>query len=174
MTVLRIRQAPDPVLKRKTARVTKIDAALRGLIDDMFETMDAAQGVGLAANQVGVSLRLAVIGITPEEEDQPRQDYVLINPEIVKRGGERVVEEGCLSIPGYRGTLTRATWVKVKAMDAEGKIFRLKGEGLLAQALEHELDHLNGGLYIERMKEQNTLDTLTALDERETAEASAG
>ena len=174
MAVLRIRHAPDPVLKRKTTRVQKIDAVLQRLIDDMLETMEAAHGVGLAANQVGISLRLAVIGIPAEEEGQPREDYVLINPEMIKKGGERLVDEGCLSIPGYRGKLTRAEWVKVKATDREGKEYRLKAEGLLAQALEHELDHLNGALYLERMREQDTMDTLTAIDEREMVEAAAG
>ncbi|MCH7554364.1 MAG: peptide deformylase, partial [Chloroflexi bacterium] len=98
---------------------------------------------------------------------------VIINPEWVKKGGERQVDEGCLSIPGYRGKLTRSEWVKVKGIDLDGRPVRLKGEGLLAHALEHEIDHLDGVLYIDRMKEQDTLDTLTQIDPEESVEVAA-
>ncbi|OGO42849.1 MAG: peptide deformylase [Chloroflexi bacterium RBG_16_58_8] len=107
--------------------------------------------MGLAANQVGVSLRITVIGI-PEEED-----IVLINPEIVRRRGERLVSEGCLSVPGYMGELNRSETVTVKGLDMQGKPVRIKAEGLLAQALEHEIDHLNGKLYIDHPGCQDTL-----------------
>jgi len=111
----------------------------------MLETMHAAGGVGLAAPQVGVPLRLAVIEVPGEKP------LVLINPEIVERRGEREVEEGCLSHPGYRGIVRRAAEVKVKARDREGRLFRVKGTDLLAQALEHEIDHLDGILYLDRL-----------------------
>ncbi|MEK7282141.1 MAG: peptide deformylase, partial [Chloroflexota bacterium] len=102
---------------------------------------------GLASTQIGVPLRIAVIQI---DEEEP---LVLINPEMVKRSGERVVEEGCLSVPGYRGMIRRSEKVTVKALDRQGRPVRIKGEGLLAQALEHELDHLNGVLYIDKVEE---------------------
>ena len=172
MTVLPIRTAPDPVLQKKVRRVTKIDAAIQRLIDDMFETMYEAHGVGLAANQVGAPLRICVLGI-PKGEGEGRDEYVLINPEWVKKGGEREVDEGCLSIPGYRGRLTRSEWVKVKGLDRDGNAVRLKGEGLLAQALEHELDHLDGSLYVDRMKEQGTLETLHEIGAGESVEGPA-
>jgi len=153
VAVLALCQAPDPVLRRKTRRVRTIDASLRQLIRDMIETMHHAQGVGLAANQVGVPLRLAVIGMPDEEEIR-----VLINPEVVRRVGEREVEEGCLSIPGYRGTLRRSVKIRVKALDQEGKEFRVSAENdLLAQALEHEIDHLNGTLYIDHLESPERL-----------------
>ncbi len=145
MAILPIRTLPDPVLRRKTRRVTTIDKSVKKLVADMLETMHADEGrVGLAANQVGKSLRVTVIGI-PEQED-----IVLINPEIVRRKGERQVTEGCLSVPGYMGERTRAETVTAKGLDINGKPVRIKAEGLLAQALEHEIDHLDGKLYIDQ------------------------
>jgi len=152
LAVLNMRTLPDPVLRQKARRVTKIDDSLQQLIDDMIETMRDASGVGLAANQVGVLQRVVVIEI-PEEE----QMRVLINPEIIRREGERVVEEGCLSIPGYRGELTRSLKVRVRALDRNGKPVRFKAEGLLAQALEHETDHINGTLYIDHLESPDKL-----------------
>jgi peptide deformylase len=152
MTVLNIRTLPDPVLRRKAKKVSAIDHSVKKLLKDMAETLHAEEGrAGLAAPQVGVSLRLAVIGL-PDEED-----IVLINPEIVRRKGRRLVSEGCLSIPGYIGELYRAETVTAKALDIEGKAVRIKGEGLLAQALEHEIDHLDGLLYIDRMENMEKL-----------------
>jgi peptide deformylase len=152
MAVLPIRTLPDPVLRRKTKRVTTIDRSVKKLVADMLETLHADEGrVGLAAPQVGVSLRVTVIGI-PEEED-----IILINPEIVRRKGERLVNEGCLSVPGYFGELTRAEAVTAKGLDLQGKPVRIRAEGLLAQALEHEIDHLDGKLYIDH---PGCLDTL--------------
>jgi len=145
MSVRSIRVVPDPVLRRRARRITSIDSSVQQLVDDMIETLRAASGVGLAAPQVGVPLRVAVIGIPGEEV------ITLINPEIVKRQGERVIEEACLSVPGYKGEIKRSVWVKVKAQDRQGKHFRLKGEELLAQALEHEIDHLDGILYVDRV-----------------------
>ncbi len=173
MAVLRLRSAPDPILRRKTNRVAKIDDSVQRLIDDMIETMYASSGVGLAANQVGVPLRVLVMGI-PDPDEGPMQEYVLINAEFVKKGGERTVDEGCLSVPGYRGQLERAEWVKVKGLGRDGREVRLKAEGLMAQALEHEIDHLDGILYLDRMKEQGTLDTLTEVEASEAVEVGAG
>jgi peptide deformylase len=145
MAVLQIRTLPDPVLRQKAKRIGRIDGSVQRLIDDMLDTMHAANGVGLAAPQVGVSLRVAVIQL-PEGEP-----IALINPEVVKRQGERVLNEACLSVPGYYGEIRRSVTVKVKALDREGRQFRIKGEGLLAEALEHEIDHLNGMLYVDRV-----------------------
>jgi len=146
MAVRAIRVLPDPVLRQKAKKVTKIDKSVQRLIDDMIETMRAAPGVGLAAPQIGMPLRVAVIEIPGDEV------MVLINPEIVKKQGERLVQEGCLSIPGYQGEIKRSVWVKVKAQDRQGRNIRLKGEELLAQALEHEIDHINGVLYVDRVE----------------------
>ncbi len=151
MAVLKIRTLPDPVLRQKAKKVTNIDGSVQKLIDDMIDTMHAASGVGLAAPQVGVSLRVAVIEL-------PEQELItLINPEMVKRQGERVVQEACLSVPGYQGETKRAVTVKVKAQDRQGKEFRLKGEELLAQVLEHEIDHLDGTLYVDHIESPDKL-----------------
>jgi peptide deformylase len=160
MAVLQIRTLPDPVLRQKAKRVTKIDGSIHKLIDDMIDTMRAASGAGLAAPQIGVSLRIAVIEL-PEEEV-----ITLINPQVIKRIGERILEEGCLSVPGYRGEIKRAVTVKVKAQDRQGKEFRLKGEELLAQALEHEIDHLNGILYIDHLESPEKLFKIEAVQEQ--------
>ena len=152
MTVLPIRSVPDSVLKQKAKKVHAIDGSVKKLIRDMLETLHAEPGrVGLAAPQVGVPSRVIVIGM-PEEED-----LVLINPEIVRRRGERIIDEGCLSIPGYFGQTKRAEAVTVKGRDQNGKEVRIKAEGLLAQALEHEIDHLNGTLYIDHPEVRETL-----------------
>jgi peptide deformylase len=151
MAVLPLCSRHAPVLKRKTKKVTNLDGSIQRLIDDLIETMKAASGVGLAAPQVGISLRVAVIEIPDEDV------IVLINPEIVKRGGERLLTEACLSVPGYFGEVKRSVWVKVKAQNRYGKDIRIKGEELLAQALEHEIDHLNGILYIDHLESPDKL-----------------
>jgi peptide deformylase len=152
MAVLPIRTVPDPILRKKTKRVTSIDRSIKKLIADMLETLHADEGrAGLAAPQVGVSLRITVIGL-PEEED-----IILINGQIVRRKGERVVHEGCLSIPGYMGEVVRAESVTAKGLDINGKDIRIKAEGMLSQALEHELDHLDGVLYIDKLVSQDSL-----------------
>ena len=151
MALLQLRYVPDPVLRQKAKRVPGMDPKLEKLIDNMLETMPAINGVGLAAPQIGVSLRLAVIGM-PDEEP-----IVLINPEMVKRSGERIIDEACLSIPGYRGEIKRSVSVTIKARDRRGKEFRLKAKDLLAQALEHEIDHLNGVLYIDHLESPDDL-----------------
>jgi peptide deformylase len=145
----------NPVLRQKAKRVSSIDGAIAQLIDDMVETMREVGGVGLAAPQVGVPLRIAVIEL-PDEEI-----IVLVNPKIVKRSGERQIEEGCLSIPGYRGEIQRSEKVTVKGLDRFGREIRIKGEGLLAQALEHELDHLDGTLYIDHLESIDKLTPVT-------------
>jgi peptide deformylase len=146
MAVRVIRVLPDPVLRQKAKKVTNIDKSVQRLIDDMIETMRAAPGVGLAAPQIGVPLRVVVIEIPGDEV------MALINPEIAKRHGDRMVQEGCLSIPGYQGEVKRSVWVKVKARDRQGRNIRLKGEELMAQALEHEIDHINGVLYVDHVE----------------------
>jgi len=154
MAVLRICVLPDPVLRQKAKRVTTIDTSIQKLIDDMVETMRAASGVGLAAPQIGMPLRIAVIEMPGEEVT------TLINPEVVKREGERVVKEACLSVPGYEGEIKRSVRIKVKARDKQGKEFRIGGDELLAQALEHEIDHLNGTLYIDHVESPDKLERI--------------
>ncbi len=153
----------DPVLKARAKRVTKIDGSIRELIADMTDSMIAARGVGIAAPQIGVSLRVIVIGIPGKEP------FALINPEVVKRTGQRRVDEGCLSVPGYRGEITRSLTVVVRALNEQGREVRIKAsakgedeeETLLAQALEHEVDHINGTLYIDHLA---SLDDLRKLE----------
>jgi len=160
MAVLQIRTLPDPVLRQKAKRVTKIDDSIQKLIDDMIDTLRADPNrAGLAAPQVGVLLRVAVIEV-PEQEL-----LTMINPEIVKKEGERIVQEGCLSIPGYFGEIKRAVTVKVKARDRYGKEFRLKAQGLLAQALEQEIEHLDGILYIDHLESPEKLFETEAVQE---------
>lgn len=151
MAILPIRVAPDPLLRQKAKRVRFIDGSIQKLITNMIETMHAAPGVGLAAPQVGVPLRIIVIGI-PEQED-----IVLINPVIVRKSGEQPVDEGCLSVPGYFGEIKRAASVTVKGRDQSGKEVRIKAHDLLAQVLQHEIDHLDGTLYLEHLESQDKL-----------------
>jgi peptide deformylase len=154
MAIREIRKFPDPVLRQKTGRIEKVDKTLERLIDDMIETMYAAPGVGLAANQVGVSLQVAVVDVTTREDrEKGRQQpvVVIINPEILSMEGSVVEEEGCLSIPEYAETVKRAARVKVRAQDRTGKAFELEADGLLAKALQHEIDHLNGLLFVDRL-----------------------
>ena len=151
MAVVPIRVLPDPILRQRSKRVRAVDGSIKKLIDNMLETMHAAPGAGLAAAQVGVPLRVIVIGI-PEQED-----IALINPQIVRRTGERVVNEGCLSVPGYVGEIKRAVSVTVKGRDQNGKEIRIKADELLAQALEHEIDHINGVLYIDHLESLDRL-----------------
>ena len=189
LAVLPIRMAGDPVLRQKAKKVRAIDDSIQQLIDDMIETMRDAPGVGLAANQVGVLLRVVVIEVPvlpdedddenpaqpPEAADEPPQElerelYTLINPQFVKRSGERTLEEGCLSIPGYKAQVPRSVSVTVKGLNRDGREIRIKAEDdLLAEALEHELDHINGILYIDHLE---SMDELVKLDEE--GEASDG
>lgn len=136
----------EPVLEKPTEPVKKFDEELGALVNDMFESMYAAQGVGLAAPQIGISLRLAVIDVSTGKN--PEAKIVCANPEIVHIEGEQREEEGCLSVPGFRGYVLRPQFVTVRAQDAAGKEFEMRGEGLLARAFCHEIDHLNGTLFL--------------------------
>jgi len=152
MALREIRTYPDPVLRKKTSRVEKVDRSLDRLIKDMVETMHAAPGVGLAANQVGVPLQLAVIDLSSrEDEDQRHPLLVIINPEILAMEGSVIEEEGCLSIPDYAEKVKRAVRIKGRAQDRTGKQFELEAEGLMAKALQHEIDHLNGLLFVDKL-----------------------
>ncbi len=154
MAILPLVRAPNPVLRQSTRQVKNIDRRIRKLVDDMIETMHDAHGVGLAANQVGISLRVAVIQL-PEDEEAT----VLINPKVLRAEGEREIEgEGCLSLPGYRGTVKRAEKIRVRALDIDGKEYRIRAANdLLAQALQHEADHLEGTLYLDRLVSEDAL-----------------
>ena len=151
MSVLPLVILPDPLLRARAKKVRKIDVSITKLAEDMVETMRFHNGIGLAANQVGVLKRVVVIEV-PDDDIR-----VLVNPEIIKKHGEREVEEGCLSVPGYRGLVTRSIWVKARSLSIQGAEVRVKAEGLLAQALEHEIDHLNGIVYVDHLKKHEDL-----------------
>lgn len=136
----------DPVLEKPAATVTAFDGELKKFVEDMFESMYAARGVGLAAPQIGVSRRIAVVDVTFKED--PHAKLVLVNPEIINKEGRQRGSEGCLSIPDFREDVSRAKIVTVRAQDLAGKFFEHTGEDLLARAFLHETDHLNGKLYI--------------------------
>jgi peptide deformylase len=139
----------DPVLEKPTTPIKKFDAELEQLAEDMFASMYAAQGVGLAAPQIGLNLRLAVVDVTGGKN--PEAKIVLVNPEIIHAEGEKREEEGCLSIPGFRGYVLRPQFVTVRAQNAKGESFEIRGEDLLARAFCHEIDHLNGILFIQHL-----------------------
>jgi peptide deformylase len=139
----------DPILEKPGASVKKFDADLEQLAEDMFASMYAAQGVGLAAPQIGLSLRLAVVDVTAGKN--PEAKIVLANPEIIHAEGEVREEEGCLSIPGFRGYVMRPQFVTIKAQNAKGEPFEIRGENLLARAFCHEIDHLNGILFLQHL-----------------------
>jgi len=145
MSQLDILTFPDPRLRTIAKPVSQVDERLRHRIDAMFETMYAAKGIGLAATQVGIPLRLVVIDVS-ETHDQP---LCLINPEILSREGEKETEEGCLSVPGFYEAVTRAERVRVRALDRLGQPFELDMEGLLAVCIQHEIDHLDGKLFVD-------------------------
>ena len=167
MAIRRIVTAEDPVLRERTKRVSRYDASLHRLLDDMLPTMRDAPGVGLAANQVAVPLQVAIIEIEGKLTE-------LVNPEIVKSSGEQIDWEGCLSIPGYVAEVSRAAKVTVKARDRRGKEFRIKGEELLARALQHEIDHLNGRLYIDYLDSLEELVRVGEAQDEVTEETAAG
>ena len=139
----------DPILEKPGAAVKQFDAGLEELAEDMFASMYAAQGVGLAAPQIGKSLRLAVVDVTGGKN--PEAKIVLANPEIIHAEGEVREEEGCLSIPGFRGYVLRPQFVTIKAQNAKGETFEIRGENLLARAFCHEIDHLNGVLFLQHL-----------------------
>lgn len=150
MAVLPIRKYGDDVLRRPAEPVTEIDASLHRLIDDMVDTMYAAPGVGLAANQVGVSKRLAVVDLSVGK--RPGELHVFINPEIVEAEGQITEEEGCLSIPDFVEVVTRPERVKLRYLDRNGVERELWGDGLMARAMCHEIDHLNGTLFVDHLR----------------------
>ncbi|MCE5313220.1 MAG: peptide deformylase [Nitrospiraceae bacterium] len=151
MSVLEIKKYPDDVLKKKALPVEKIDKSLQKLIDDMIETMYDAPGIGLAAPQVGVSLRLIVVDVNLDDEDS--EPVVLINPEITDTDGLIESEEGCLSVPECQITVKRAEKVTVKGLDRDGREVSIEADGLFARALQHEIDHLNGVLILDRISQ---------------------
>lgn len=138
-----------PVLEKPGKAVEKFDEELKKLSDDMFESMYAVQGIGLAAAQISLPLRLAVIDVSNGKNPEAR--LVLANPEIIYAEGEQREEEGCLSVPGFRGNVTRPQYVTMRAQDVTGKWYEMRGEGLLARAFCHEIDHLNGTLFIQHL-----------------------
>ena len=150
MAVRKIKTYPEKVLQVKAGPVECIDGECQRLIDDMIETMYAAPGIGLAAPQVGVSKRLIVVDVSLREEEKIPL-IVLINPEIITSEGELESEEGCLSLPGYIAAVKRAERIVVRGIDRQGKPLEIEGEGLLCRALQHEIDHLNGTLLIDRI-----------------------
>jgi len=149
MAKLRILEFPDPRLRKKAAAVETVDDALRQLIDDMFETMYDAPGIGLAATQVDVHRRLLVADVS-SEKDQP---WVLINPVIVEQDGVEVTEEGCLSVPGYYEEVERAEHIRVRYLDRDGNETQTEFDGLLAVCVQHEMDHLEGKLFVDYLSE---------------------
>jgi peptide deformylase len=140
---------PDPILERPTEPVTEFNDDLRKFVDDMFESMYAAKGIGLAAPQVGVSKRLTIIDLSFKE--RPEDRIILINPEVILREGKQYEEEGCLSLPEIREKVSRAAKVRVRAQDLDGNWFELEGTELLARAFQHEIDHLDGILFFRRV-----------------------
>lgn len=150
MAVLPIRIYPDPVLRVKCRDVTEFDAGLRKLAADMIETMHAAPGVGLAASQVGLDIRIAVVDLSVGED--PKQVYVVVNPEVVHKEGSEVAEEGCLSLPGISDKVDRPTKVRIRAVDLEGKALEIEADDWLARAFCHEIDHLNGILFTDHLR----------------------
>ena len=139
----------DPILEKPTGLVKKFDEELEQLAEDMFASMYAAQGVGLAAPQIGLGRRIAVVDVTSGKN--PEAKIVLVNPEVIHGEGEKREEEGCLSIPGFRGYVVRPQFVTVRAQNAKGETFEMRGEELLARAFCHEIDHLNGILFIQHL-----------------------
>ena len=160
MAVRRILQAGEMVVRQKAKKVRGFDPSLKALVDDMVETMRAAPGMGLAAPQIGVPLRVIVVELPQvegEEDPQRGRLFVICNPEVVKSWGEEEGDEGCLSLPGYVGEVKRASRVTVKGQDLKGKKIRVRAQGLLARALQHEIDHLNGMLFTTRLESTDKL-----------------
>jgi len=167
MAIRPILTAEAPVLRERTKKVSNFDASLHRLLDDMLETMRDAPGVGLAANQIGVPLQVAITEIDDKVTE-------LVNPQVVKGSGEQLDWEGCLSIPGYVAEVARHEKVTVKARDRHGREFRVRGTELFARALQHEIDHLNGILYIDHLEPGEELVRVSESHEEVTEEAAAG
>jgi len=171
MAKLTILEFPDPRLRTKARPVEVVDDALRGLIDDLFETMYAAPGIGLAATQVDVHRRLLVTDVSADKTDP----HVLINPEIVEKDGKTVSEEGCLSVPGYYAEVERAERIRVRYTDRNGDEQEMDAEGLQAVCIQHEIDHLDGKLFVDYLSEskRQRLRKRLAKERRRTPEAVA-
>ncbi len=146
MAVLKVRRYGDPVLRRRAEPIMTVTPEIRRLADDMIETMYDEVGIGLAAPQIGASVRLLVVG-----DEEGRGPQVLVNPVITEQGGSVTAEEGCLSLPGFFAPVTRAQWVKVEAQDLDGKPLSITGRGLRSRVFQHEIDHLDGVLFIDRV-----------------------
>lgn len=149
MAILDILHYPDPQLRTRAQPVEEVTDEIRRLVDDLFETMYDAPGIGLAATQVNVHRRVLVIDIS-EAKNEP---LVFINPELLEHQGDEEMQEGCLSVPGYFDTVRRAEWVKVRAQDRSGEPFELETDGLLAVCIQHEIDHLDGKLFVDYLSE---------------------
>lgn len=159
----------DPILRQKASKIHRFDASLPRLVQDMFETMHAADGIGLAAPQIGLAIRVFVVECTERESGQHHK-VAMVNPEIIRAEGEQIGVDGCLSIPGYYGVnVRRAARVVVKGQDARGKPMKISAEGLFAWALQHEIDHLNGILFLDRLDRPEDLREVRA-DDREDEE----
>ena len=174
MAVRSILTAENPLLRRKSKKVTRFGDGLRELVKEMFDSLHAVKGLGLAAPQIGILQRVFVVELPAETDDEGRESapaasYVLINPEIIRRDGEEEMEEGCLSVPGYRGMVKRATRVTVRGQDPHGKTVRHRGEDALAQVFQHELDHLDGVLYLDRLESPDKIWQLTSAEATDAA-----
>jgi peptide deformylase len=172
MAVRPIVTAENPLLRQRSKKVKRFGDNLSALVEDMFDTMHSAYGLGLAAPQIGVLQRVFTVEMPAEYDEEgrelePARQYVLVNPEIIRQRGEEEMEEGCLSVPGYRGLVKRATEVLIKGQDVNGKTVRYRGNDLLAQAFQHELDHLNGVLYIDLIDGPGKLWPIEAGEEEE-------
>jgi peptide deformylase len=159
MAILEVLLEGEPLLRQKALKIRTVDDSLRRLARDMHETMDAAPGVGLAGPQVGVMRRIIVVHVPEgyQGEGEPDVAMTLVNPEIVKAQGRAVATEGCLSIPGWVGDVPRAERVTVKAVDLNNRQIRFKADGFLARVLQHEVDHLDGILFVDRVEDRSTL-----------------
>lgn len=174
MTARTILTASNSLLRKKSKKVSRFGGAFVGLVSDLFDTLHAAGGLGLAAPQIGVLQRVFVIELPAEYDEEgklvsPSESYVLVNPEIIRRDDEEVMEEGCLSVPGYRGKVKRSTSVTIKGLDGRGRPVRYRAEGLLAQAFQHESDHLDGVLYLDLLQSPDDLWPLKPEETPETA-----
>ena len=169
MALLDIILEGDPRLRQKASRIRTVDPSIRRLAHDMRETMLDAPGVGLAAPQMGILLRMVTIYLPAdfEKDGEPEHDYTLLNPEIVKAEGRVMGYEGCLSIPNWTGEVPRAKRLTLKAMDLEGKQVRLKLDGWIARVAQHELDHLDGILFIDRVEDKSTIQEIPDEDDEE-------
>lgn len=172
MSIREIVTSPDPVLRQRARKVRSITKEVENLINDMIETMRAAPGIGLAAPQVGVSQRVIIVEVAEESDDpeappKPAKLHAVVNPEIVRHSPEtNVANEGCLSIPGYLGQVERYDSVTIKGLNRHGVPFRLKAKGWLGRVFQHEIDHLEGILYIDRATEMYRLEEQETQDER--------